>query len=546
MSNSGTISLLRPVASPVVPPLPGGAPNEADLGLASIIRAIAPGQHGRFVAQMLGELPSDPATIAYRQAVLRDLVNDTKLAAALQATMPQLRALAEAGQPSRWGDEPPLLQVATRLSELETYIAAVASLADALTVPALTLHSDGLRALRDRVVAVQAEPDFLRLAEEIPALRAVLDQAGSVTIGINLDSQLQPDSATIVSVNPHRFSGKGTLIGRLLGDRNSSNTVRGAGDQYRASAAPGRTPEHELFRELNAMLERVAAPVLSALDTYRRVSGRWLGVLEGELAFYLGAVRLFERVQAAGYTLCWPTIAPIDEQRCAITQCFSLDLLLRSIAATPDGQPHIVRNDIDFGKHNRIAVVTGPNSGGKTTYARMVAQAQVLFQAGLMVPGTSAQISPVRGVFSHFAVAERQEIGGGRLAEELERLDRIFDHADRTSLIILNEPFASTDHVAGRALANDVSMGLRMLGARVVFVTHLYELVEDLQRASSEGVQSLVAQATSTSANGSSHVQPTYMIMPGQPQPLAYAQELARHYGLSRTQLTERVKNKHP
>src|SRR5207248_1316038 len=112
--------------------------------------------------------------------------------------------------------------------------------------------------------------------------------------------------------------------------------------------------------------------------------------------------------------------------------------------------------DAAFGPEALIAILTGPNNGGKTTYLRALGQALALFQAGLPVPAEQARISPVDGVFSHFATAERLDTGGGRLAEELERLARIFRTASRDSLVLLNEPLTSTDYAAARMIGRDI------------------------------------------------------------------------------------------
>ena len=210
----------------------------------------------------------------------------------------------------------------------------------------------------------------------------------------------------------------------------------------------------------------------------------------------------------------------------------------------PDASwPGVANGRVDRGYSRArlsIAIVTGPNSGGKTTYTRAIGQAQVLAQAGLLVPGSSARISPVDAIYSHFAAPERTDIGGGRLTEELERLAQIFRQATRHSLILLNEPLASTDHAAARALCRDVLAGLQLLGARAVFVTHIYELADD---ADLPGVVSLTAGVATIEQNGDAPV-PSYSIAPGRPQVAGYAAELARRHGLSRDQIASTLRER--
>ncbi len=269
------------------------------------------------------------------------------------------------------------------------------------------------------------------------------------------------------------------------------------------------------------------------------MSSAWLVGLEPQLAFYLGAARLASDLRVAGLPLCRPQIAPAEARICTIDSSYSLELALRLRAAQGDAglAAAIVHNDIQQGPGARIAILTGPNSGGKTTYTRAIGQAQALFQAGLGVPGRAAQISPVDAIYTHFAAGERSELGRGRLAQELERLSAIFRSAGPHSLLLLNEPLASTDQVSARALGRDLLAGLRLLGARTLFVTHLHELVEDAlaldDGAPEPQIISLVAGAVAHDGNGAAPA-PTYRIAPGPPRPPGYAAELARQYGSRR------------
>jgi DNA mismatch repair protein MutS len=524
------------------------APNEADLGLASIIRALDyDGRHSRFVAGVLAELSADPAVIRYRQDVLDDLLQLPDLVAGFAGVLPQLGELASAGRASSWGENIPLVQVAGRLAELDNYISCVEGLSAALETAGDAASAAGLLALRAFLTIARAQPDYRRLADELPRLRAQLDQAGSVTLGINLDAQLRPDSATIVSINSARFAGTGTLLDRLFGERAAPNAVRGVTALYKADEGHQHTPEHELFRDMSRLLERVAAPVAEALAGYTRVNSAALSGLEPELAFYLGAVRLANELRAAGLALCRPEIAPAAERACAIEGVYSLDLALRLRMArgTAGLAQAVVQNEVAFGPGATIFILTGPNSGGKTTYTRAVGQAQALSQAGLLVPGQRARISPADGIFTLFAAAERLDAGGGRLAEELERLAQIFRQAGRTSLVLLNEPLASTDHGAARVLSRDIVAGLQLLGARAILVTHLHELVDDLLGSDNPapGVVSMVAGVATRAGNGGEPA-PSYTITPGWPRVAGYAAELARQHGLSLAQIAATLRER--
>jgi hypothetical protein len=575
---AGAISLLYPPGAerPSISGRP--VPDEADLGLATIVRALdLDGRQGRFIANVLAELHTDPQVITYRQDVLDDLMRLPTLAAAIGAALPQLAELSGISRSSLWGERIPLLQVAGRLAELDSYVSCVELLGAALDAaderrmtndevsatfdihpPSSVLRpsSAGLLALRARLDEVRAEPDYRSLVAELPALRAQLERASSVTLGINLDAQLRPESATLVSINQGRFAGKGTLLERLFGERTAADAVRGVTALYNADDGRPNTPEHALFREMGRLLERVVQPVAEAIERYTRLSSGWLIGLAPELAFYLGAAQLFGELRAVGLPLCRPTIVAAEERAGTLDSVYNLDLALRLRAARSNpnaGQSNaglaaaIITNDVSFGPHARIAIVTGPNSGGKTTYIRAVGQAQVLFQAGLLIPARAAQLSPVDGIFTHFAASERAELGRGRLAQELERLGEVFRRASSHSLLLLNEPLTSTDQASARALGRDLLAGLRLLGARAIFVTHLHELVDDalaLDSATGEPAMiSMVAAVAQQTGNGVEPI-PTYKVVPGRPQAPGYAAELARQYGLDATQIARTLRER--
>lgn len=529
------------------------ATAQADLNLPTLVRALDfDNRHSHIVSQVLTELQTDLAVISYRQEILADFLNSPALVANLTKVLPHLVELTAVGRGRPWSGDSPLTLILRRLSELENYIECVERLWTALQ-PSQTYsaQASGLINLREMLAENRAASDYQRLKEELPKLRAQLEQVGSVTIGVNLDAQLRPASATILAFNKEYFGGKTTLLERLLGDKNIENK-RGLTQLYRAedSNVPN-APQHQLFKEMSRLLERVVTPISGALERYTRVNSSNLLKLEGEIAFYLGSAKLFNEMRGYNLAFCRPAIAEQEEDVCSIEGGFSLDLALRLYPRANSSNRGIVPNDVKF-EAATIFILTGPNSGGKTTYLRQVGQSQVLFQAGLLVPGRTARISPADGIFTHFATVERVNAEGGRLAEELERFAALFKEASPHSLILLNEPLASTDHNSARVLSRDILAGLRLLNARTIYVTHLHELIEDAladEAMATVGppVVSLVAAVTEDSVEkdlANRHEVPIYRIVPGRPQSVSFAAELARQHGLNLSQIQSTLHNR--
>src|SRR5919199_307558 len=151
----------------------------ADLHLDEIVRAIVGGgapagrlaARERFAHEVLTTLVRDTEIIAYRQAVLADLLDNASLREQLEQVLPALEALGDVPRGERYRPtaEPGLERVARRLADLELLIDVVSRLSDALDQAPLTSH--GLRALAVQLQDQRHAPEFAALERELPALR---------------------------------------------------------------------------------------------------------------------------------------------------------------------------------------------------------------------------------------------------------------------------------------------------------------------------------------------------------------------------------------
>lgn len=513
-----TVSLCHPAAG-----APAARPRlsrqaAADTGLAALRE-----QFG-LPEELLYELCQDLATIHYRQSVLADVLASAPLREVLREVRPMLRELAYFTT-TRKEQSAPLQQAVWRLGELETYVACLQRLADATQLP--NLESAGLQALLAFVRRRQADPVYQRLLQELPALRGGLKRRASVSIGINLDDQLRPAEATLLAVHEEKFAER-PLLSRIFGAASPYQPVA----SIKRVAALGT-----LFGDLERILSAVARPLAKALGQYVRLQVQDLLSLEREIAFYLGAAQLFERLRARGLPICRPRLAPAAARRLQVSRLYNVNLALGS---SEERAGEIVGNDLDVETDGRILVLTGPNQGGKTTFTRAVGLLQALAQAGLYAPAAAATVSPADVIGTHFPVDEPGHAEGGRLAEEARRLAALFAAASERSLILMNESLASTSPSESLYLAEDVVRGLRLLGARAVFATHLHELGERVDAINREvaGASRLVSMVAGIEAGAAGRgedgeVRRTFRIRPGPPVGLSYARDVARRYGIS-------------
>jgi len=536
----------------------------ADLGLDELAQALTGGpRHQPAFRKILLQPCDSPPAIHYRQEVLQDCLANPALVAGLEELMPRLTELAYLRD---YSFTTLMEQVVNRLGELETYVDVVHQLSALLDGQEVQIQSNGLRQLRGFLHAQANQSVFHTLVEELPELRRKAARVVSITVGVNLDNQLRPVSAALLSFNERPITGlRDTFLSRLLGSNREGDTSGIAPlhsvprENSSLVGAPGRAGQPQgsrqpnplmfpLFRDLDEILKRAMEPVAAALQAFVSVNSSGLVELEHEIAFFIGAVRMIERMRAAGLPMCQPEAAPAEERVSRVEGLYNLLLAERTLAAQPDQPPEIVVNALCFDDQARIYILTGPNQGGKTTYTQAVGIMQVLFQAGLYVPGESARVSPVDSIFTHFPLEERPETGTGRLGEEAQRISEIFQHATTHSLVLLNESLSATSPGESIYLARDIVRALRLWGLRAIFVTHLHELAENLSALNDETpgdspVASLVAGLATADGraphNSGEPARRTYKIVPAPPMGLSFARDIAHRHGISFDQLAE-------
>jgi len=128
---------------------------------------------------------------------------------------------------------------------------------------------------------------------------------------------------------------------------------------------------------------------------------------------------------------------------------------------------------------SRLAVITGPNMAGKSTYIRQVALAVILAQAGSFVPATSARIGVVDRVFTRVGAGDELARGQSTFMVEMAETAAILNHATRRSLVVLDEVGRGTSTYDGVSLAWAITEHLHdHIGCRALFATHYHELVD--------------------------------------------------------------------
>lgn len=233
--------------------------------------------------------------------------------------------------------------------------------------------------------------------------------------------------------------------------------------------------------------------------------------LRGELGFYVGCLNLHEQLTAKGESTCLPEPHPtgtlVRSAHALYDPCLSLRLPGR-----------VQANDLHADDQPMI-IITGANQGGKSTFLRSLAVAQLMMQTGMFTAARSFAASIVTGVFTHYKREEDVTMTSGKFDEELARMSDISGAITRGALLICNESFAATNEVEGSEIAYEFTRAMNQIDVTVVYVTHLYDLASRYQKQHADTTLFLRAQRDEDG-------QRPFHLTPAAPLPTSYGEDL--------------------
>jgi DNA mismatch repair protein MutS len=491
----------EPVAEP---------PCFADLNFGTVVEAVAGRRQGYGLEPFFALPLRSVDEVEYRHEVFRDLEQDEVLAALLDFSERELgvRRYLELVRTQEYllAKQHTLLEAAAR------YTRGVAELVGALE--GAELASRGLCGLRAFLAEYTASPAFQELAADA---RSVLKQLDRVNYTV-------------------RIKGNRVTVGRYEGEPDYTTEIEDTFERFRrgpvedhlampADSGSMDLVEAEIARRVAKLFPQEFAALADFWHRHRDIVHPTVARFEREVQFYLAWLEQAEELRAAGMTCCLPAVSTSREVRAE--EAYDLALALKR---GQDG-PAIVPNDVELRGSERILVVSGPNQGGKTTFARTVGQLHQLARIGAPVPARRARLPLVDAIFTHFERQEEVASLRGKLDDELLRMKAILEQATSDSLVILNEIFSAT------SLADAVVLGREVLGA-LVEIDCLGVCVTFVDELASLGPETVSMVAEVDPADPSIR---TFRVVRKPADGRAFAAALAEKYGLSYRHLRERL-----
>jgi DNA mismatch repair ATPase MutS len=484
-----------------------------DLNLDQIIDAITAGRQEYNLKPFFYTSLNDIDAIKYRHEIMRDLENKIlfehiKAFAQKMRTMRQHLALVDKLD-YKYHKE------GWFLDTVEIYCEAVNCLVHDLTL--VDLKSRGLLDFREYLTNYARSERFISLLAETKKLKADLSAVkycllikGNCIKVRKYESEI--DYSADVEETFEKFK-------------------QGAVKDYRVKFSTDAGMNHVEAKILD-LVAQLYPDIFLNLDNYCTKNGNYLdetiAVFDREIQFYIAYLEYITIIKRAGLKFCYPEISNTCKE---VYDYEGFDLALAYKLITENSS--VVCNDFYLKDKEHIFVVSGPNQGGKTTFARTFGQLHYLASIGCPVPGREAQLFLFDRIFTHFEKEENIKNLRGKLQDDMVRIHYILNQATSNSIIIMNEIFTSTTLQDAVFLGKKIMEKIMLLDWLCVYVTFIVELA-----SLSEKTVSMVS--TVVPENPALR---TYKILRRPADGLSYAISIAEKYRLTYDCLKERIKS---
>ncbi|HEY7317409.1 MAG TPA: DNA mismatch repair protein MutS [Candidatus Binatia bacterium] len=451
--------------------------------------------------------------ITYRHEIMRDLENAFLFERVKSFTrrMREMRQLLVEVQKMYFKEQ----KQAWFLEAVEIYCDTIHSFMEDLSKA--DLKSPGFLGFRDYLTSYAGSGGFTALSVETKKVKADLATVKYCVL-------IKGDTFT---VRHYESEGDYSVDVEQTFDKFKQSAV----NDYRVKFSTSDDMNH-IEAKILEFVAKLNPELFEALDGYCARNVNYLddtvATFDREIQFYLAYLDYIATLKQAGLPFCYPRVS--DECK----EVFDYEGFDIALAQKLIGQrSSVVCNDFYLKRKERVLVISGPNQGGKTTFARAFGQLHYLASIGCPVPGTEAQLFLFDKLFTHFEKEEKVENLRGKLEDDLVRIHNILDQATPQTIIIMNEIFTSTTIQDETFLSKKLMEKILTLDLLCVWVT----FVDELASFSSQTVSMVSTVVPENPALR------TFKIVRRPADGLAYAMAIARKYRVTYESIKERIRS---
>ncbi|MBC8584329.1 DNA mismatch repair protein MutS [Youxingia wuxianensis] len=260
-------------------------------------------------------------------------------------------------------------------------------------------------------------------------------------------------------------------------------------------------PQTYIRKQTLANCERYITQELKELEEKILTAGEKILILENSLFEQVRAqiAANLNRIQTTAAAIArldvYASFAAVaaNNNYCRPQVDFSSDIIIKEgrhpvVELLMNGAPFVANDTVLNNSDKQIAIITGPNMAGKSTYMRQTALIVLMAQIGSFVPAVSADIGVVDGIYTRVGASDDLASGQSTFMVEMTEVAHLLREATSRSLLILDEIGRGTSTFDGMSIARAVIEYIadkHKVGAKTLFATHYHELTELEQQLSS-------------------------------------------------------------
>lgn len=490
-----------------------------DLNLIQIVKELQEKRKEYDIRRLYLRYPKDYETVVYRHGIYRE-IRQKKLEEGLKNFSYKMREARKYEKLYRRADHEQQWRMYF-FNQVSEYITGMFSLKEELL--RASVESEGLSGLLEYVESFCGNPLWKECREEIDRIQEML---AGLRFGLSISGE--DLKVTTELKEQYYFEYLKKLFPEKFTDKKGSYGIL----QDYLLSSPFATSEMLSYLE-GAIVDMYRKTRPDFFDTLAKFYKRFEKIVEAdvyrveeELQFYLVFAEFQEEMENHGCVFCEPRVD--RNGRFSVRQVYDIALARKNRWM----EKEVVSNSVQYNESERFLIVTGPNQGGKTTFARSLGQAVYLAMMGLDVPAESAALPYFEGILTHFSVEESLESGRGKLKEELVRLQPMMQAEYGNQFVILNELFTTAATYDAFVMGQRVLKHFLEQGCLGVYVTHIAELTK-----ACEGLVSLVALADERD-----HRKRTFRIVRKEAEGIGYAGDIVEKHRLGYEELRGRLK----